>query len=48
MVKQTLLTIGTGVSRGCGIVGSFDDQKRFIKENHRILEDFAFSIDIDT
>lgn len=48
MVKQTMLAIGFGVSCVRGIVGSFGDQKRSIKKSHRKIEDFTFSIDIDT
>ena len=48
MVKQMTLTIDTGVSCSRGIVSSFGDQKRSIKKSHRKIEDFTFSIDIDT
>ena len=48
MVKQIMLAFDIGVSCSCGIVGSFGDQKRSIKKSHRKIEDFVFSIDIDT
>ena len=48
MVEQTMLAIRIGVSCGCGIVGSFCDQKRSIKKSHRKIEDSILSIATDT
>ena len=48
MVEQKMLSIAMGVSDFGGIVGSFCDQKRAIKESHHKVKKKIKSIGIDT